>query len=61
MKWVKICGEPNDVTEAMEVPGGVLLRTYSWYEQGVSEAMCFIPGTRIVGGCGERATIKEIK
>lgn len=58
MKWTTIIKSASEMTEAMEMAEGVLVRTSTYDEVGVSEALCFVPNARInEGGCSERAQI----
>lgn len=47
-----------DTTYAMEVPGGVLVRTSTTRDTGSSEALCFIPSARLEKNENENWTIK---
>lgn len=53
MKWRQISAG----TDAMQVGGGVVIRTQG-YEDSV--ALVYVPDTKLIGSCGEYATIEEV-
>jgi hypothetical protein len=48
MEWVTIEDRQGDYTEAMGVPGGVVLRSHHWTDDSLSESMVFVLNVQIL-------------